>query len=46
MSANDDDNARSDLPEPVDDTAEAEVVAHSDEETEERPGCILRFEQS
>ena len=42
--SNDDDNAQPNIPEPVDDAAEPEVVAHSYEQSEESPGCVLRMD--
>ncbi|GAA1030939.1 hypothetical protein GCM10009557_24640 [Virgisporangium ochraceum] len=39
MTVHEDRNAQSDLPEPADDAADVEVIAHSDEETEDPPNC-------
>ncbi|MEV0730562.1 hypothetical protein [Polymorphospora sp. NPDC050346] len=39
MTTNEDDKTRPDLPEPSDDTAEVDVIAHSDEQSEDPPSC-------
>ena len=40
MSTNENENAQPDLSEPGDEAAEVEVIAHSDEQTEEPPNCF------
>ncbi|MEV0730561.1 hypothetical protein [Polymorphospora sp. NPDC050346] len=44
MTTNEDDEFQPELPDPSDDTAEAEVVAHCYEQTEDIPGCPLFME--